>query len=184
MEHKCLSPWKGAAAGGAIVFIWSALSWMVLPWHDKTLNSFSDPAPVVNAVTANAPRSGIYVLRNDSHGQAAPTDPFIFLSIRRAGWGAMGRALALGLLVQMFGAFYWTWILGKIPGLTLRDAALYGLFFGLCVGVLGSMPNWVWWKFSLPFSLLYVADAVIGWTAASVVIARYCQASICALPSR
>jgi hypothetical protein len=77
-----------------------------------------------------------------------------------------------------------TGLMGKIPGLTLKDAVLYGAFFGICVGVLGALPNWVWWKFPLGFSLMYVADAVIAWTAASVVIARWCQASACALPSK
>src|ERR1700674_3198406 len=137
MEHKCLSPWKGALAGGLIAFGWSSISWMALPLHEKALRAFADPAAVVGAVTASAPASGIYLLANDQKGQKAPTDPFIFLVYKKEGWGSMGLAMALALLLQMGGGFFWTWILGKIPGLTLSDAALYGLFFGLCVGLLG-----------------------------------------------
>ena len=140
MEHRCLSPWKGALVGGLIAFSWSAVSWLALPLHNATMNSFPNP-------------------------------------------GQMGPPLLLDLLAQMTGAFFWTWILGKIPGLTLKDAALYGLFFGLAVGVLGTMPNWVWWKFPLPFTLLYVLDAAIAWTLASLAISR-CYAAACALPRR
>ncbi|MEQ1918632.1 MAG: hypothetical protein ABL955_05485, partial [Elusimicrobiota bacterium] len=89
--------------------------------------------------------------------------------------------MALGLLMQMIGAFFWTWILGKIPGLTLKDSALYGCFFGLCLGALGVMPNWVWWKFSLPFTTMYIVDAVVAWTLASMALSR-CYAPSCALP--
>lgn len=145
MNHPCLSPWKGAVAGGLIAFAWSAVSWMVLPFHETALRGFGAPDPV---------------------------------------GGSMGLALLLGLVLQGFGGFWWTWILGKIPGLTLSDAAKYGAMFGLCVGVLGALPNSVWWKFPWGFSLLYVLDAVVAWTIASPVIARWCQASVCALPRK
>lgn len=181
MEHKCLSPWKGAVAGGLIAFLWSSIAWMALPFHNKTIHLFEDAAPVVDALAATAPRSGVYLVSNDPKGQTAPTDPFVFIAYNQKGWGSMGVSMALGLLVQMTGAFFWTWILGKIPGLTGKDAALYGLFFGLGVGVLGNMPHWVWWKFPLDFSLLYVLDAAVSWTLASVVIARFCQATSCKL---
>ncbi len=106
MEHRCLSPWKGAVAGGLIVFAWSAVSWMALPFHDKTISSFGDPAALVNILEAGAPKSGVYILANDPKGQSAPTDPFIFISYEKKGWGSMGRTMTLGLLVQMTGAFF------------------------------------------------------------------------------
>ncbi|MBI3549196.1 MAG: hypothetical protein HY078_09170 [Elusimicrobia bacterium] len=184
MEHKCLSPWKGAVAGGLIAFVWSSISWMALPFHEKTLSEFKDPVATVQMLSANAPSSGAYIVKYDMSGKTMPTGPFVFLSLNREGWGSMGATMALGLAMQMAGGFFWTWILGKIPGLTSKDAALYGCFFGLCVGILGAMPNSVWWKFPWCFSLLYVADAVVSWTVASVVIARFCQASACALPTK
>ena len=118
MEHRCLSPWKGAVVGGVIAFIWLELSGRIMPFHD-------------------APLPAAHVL----------------------------------LLAQGAGAFLWTWILGKIPGLTLKDSALYGLFFGLCVGVLG------------PRTVAGVADAAIARTLASMALSR-CYAAVCALPTK
>lgn len=184
MEHPCLSPWKGAVTGGLIAFAWSAVSWVALPFHELTLKTFADPAPVVDAVAAQAAESGVYILKNDPAGQKAPTDPFLFVAYHKDGWGAMGPSMLLALILQGIGGFTWTWILGKIPGLTMKDAALYGAMFGLCVGVLGALPNSVWWKFSWGFTALYLADSVISWTIASPVIFRWCQASVCALPVR
>lgn len=110
MEHRCLSPWKGAVVGGFIAFACGALS-----------------------------------------GTAT---------------------LPYGLATRMIAAFCWTWILGKIPGLTLKDAALYGLFFGICVGVLGEPQP----------SPVHLADAALAWTLASLALSR-CYARTCALPS-
>ena len=184
MEHKCLSPWKGAVAGGLIAFAWSSIAWMALPFHNQSVRTFADPAAVVTALEANTRGSGVYIVPNDAKGQTAPTDPFVFLSFHKEGWGSMGLSCLAALGLQMIGGFYWTWILGKIPGLTLKDAALYGAMFGVCLGAMGAMPAWAWWKYPFMFSFLYVVDAVVSWTVASVVIAKWCQASVCALPAR
>lgn len=179
-EHPCLSPWKGALIGGLIAFACSSISWMALPFHNKTVTRLADPTAIVNTLQDHA--SGVYVMPNDPAGQTAPTDPFVFIAYEKKGWGSMGRSMVLALLVYGLGAFFWTWILGKIPGLASRDAALYGAFFGLSVAALGVLPNWVWWKFPLGFTLLYAADLVVTWALASVAIARFGRASACALP--
>ena len=182
MEHKCLSPWKGAVIGGLIAFAWSAVSWMALPFHNKTVRMVAAPEAVAAALGGG--ESGVYIGMNDPAGKTAPKAPFVFVSYSTAGWGGMGVSMLLGLLAQGVGGFFWTWILGKIPGLTARDAALYGAFFGLCLGALGAAPNSIWWKFPWPFTLLYALDGVIAWTIASVAIARFGQAAVCALPPR
>lgn len=139
MEHPCLSPWKGAVAGGLIAFAWGGFSWMVLPFH----------GPV-----AVAPGRDLAV------------------------------ALAQALALQCFGAFWWTWVLGKIPGLTTLDAAKYGLMFGTCLATLGVLPGVVWNMLSPRDGVLTALDCVAAWTLASPVIGRWCRASVCALPAR
>lgn len=183
MEHRCLSPWRGAVAGGLIAFAWSAFSWTVLPFHHQAISPFGDPAALVNILEAGSAKSGVFVLANDPKGQTAPTDPFVFVSYKKEGAGSKAAAMGLGLLLQMTGAFFWTWILGKIPGLTIKDSAQYGLFFGLCVGALGILPGSVCWHFPWAFTAMSVADAAIAWTAASMVLSR-CYAPACALPKR
>ncbi len=156
---------------------------MVLPFHNATVHSVDDTSTYSSYLAAAADKPGIYLVGMKAEKTYPTEQPYVFLSSSRTRGSELGRQLALGLLVQMIGAFFWTWILGKIPGLTLKDSALYGLFFGLCVGVLGAMPNWVWWKFPLPFTLLYVADAAVAWTLASLALSR-CYAAACALPSK
>jgi len=82
------------------------------------------------------------------------------------------KAALFALGLQGLGGFYWTWILGKIPGLTAVDAAKYGAMFGVCVAALGVLPPRL------------AVVAVVVWTVASPIIARWGRASACALPGR
>lgn len=60
----------GAVVGGIIVFAWGAVSWMALPWHEATLQRFSNEAQIAVAVRSGAHRDGVYFLPNAHHGEA------------------------------------------------------------------------------------------------------------------
>jgi len=47
-----------------VLFAWGVVSWMLLPWHLATLEKFKDEAKVAQALTANATKSGVYLLPN------------------------------------------------------------------------------------------------------------------------
>ena len=57
----------GGFVGGVVLFVWGAVSWMVLPWHNMTLNTFTDEDKVANVLIANAPVRGIYVYPGEAH---------------------------------------------------------------------------------------------------------------------
>ena len=165
--------------GGLVAFAWSSLSWMVLPFHEKSLTILADPAPLLAALAPQAEKSGVYLAPNHPGGMETP---FLFVAYSKEGWGGMGLTMLAALALYGFGGFWWTWVLGKIPGLTALDSARYGAMFGLALGALGSMPYSVWWKFPFGFSFLYLIDHVVIWSIASPLIARWGQASVCALP--
>src|SRR3989442_1654297 len=54
----------GGILGGLVLFAWGVVSWMLLPWHLATLEKFKDEAKVAQALTANATKSGVYLLPN------------------------------------------------------------------------------------------------------------------------
>src|SRR5437867_7468408 len=54
----------GGLIGGMVLFAWGVVSWMLLPWHLATLEKFKDEAKVAQALTANATKSGVYLLPN------------------------------------------------------------------------------------------------------------------------
>src|SRR5438094_7933582 len=64
----------GGLIGGLVLFAWGVVSWMLLPWHLATLEKFKDEANVAQALTANAPKSGVYLLPNVHKREAEMTE--------------------------------------------------------------------------------------------------------------
>jgi hypothetical protein len=54
-DAKARSIVLGAVLGGVTVFVWSAVSWMLLPWHESSMKSFADEAAVAQVILDNAP---------------------------------------------------------------------------------------------------------------------------------
>ena len=84
----------------------------------------------------------------------------------------MGQAVVLGLSLQILGAFLLSWLLSKTSGLPYRRKVLFAAVFGLAVGLLGAGPNWIWWRFAAGYTLVSIADGIIGWTLAGLVIGK------------
>src|SRR5690348_5584587 len=58
---------KGAVAGAIVVFLWGFVSWMVLPWHEKTFSAFQNEEFVGWTLKENAPTKGIYIAPYCAH---------------------------------------------------------------------------------------------------------------------
>src|SRR5712664_1397786 len=52
----------GAILGGLTAFLWSFISWDLLPWHEKQLRSFQNEDEVIAVIASHAPVSGNYLL--------------------------------------------------------------------------------------------------------------------------
>ena len=52
----------GAALGGIVVFLWSFVSWTVLPWHKVDLLKFTNEEEVASVLARNVKTEGFYSL--------------------------------------------------------------------------------------------------------------------------
>jgi hypothetical protein len=64
----------GSILGAIVLFVWSAIAWMLIPWPGDPLRSFTNEDAVAQAITANAPRSGTYLLPNELKRTPGMTD--------------------------------------------------------------------------------------------------------------
>lgn len=171
----------GTVLGGLTVFAWGALSWMVLPWHEATLQSFADEQAVTAAIRANAPRPGIYVLPGHGHedseaasaaGERMKQGPVMFASVRLSGVDPEAPSLYLkGLLIEMAGALALSALLLTLPGLTYWGRVRTVTLVALIAGLVAHVPEWHWWGFSTAFTLTTILGLVIAWFLAGMVIA-------------
>ncbi len=98
--------------------------------------------------------------------------PFMLASISTHGWGSMGTAMLVGLLTQIAGALLATWLLLKTSGLQYWGRVGFLVVFALTVAVLAHVPYWNWWHFSTSYTAVALADLLIGWFLAGLVIAK------------
>jgi hypothetical protein len=180
---------KGAVPGGLAVFVWSFISWMVLPWHNAQFHKFTDEAATAAVIRANAPQAGLYILPNPDKGgvgmetgmEQKRAGPFIFASVRPGRYDfSFPVLLFLTLLVQIIVAFIITALL-----LTTRPMGYWArVLFVALVATAGAMlvhlPNWLWWEFPGAATAIGILDIAIGWFIGGLVIAAIARPSAAA----
>lgn len=176
-------------AGAVILFVWQAVSWMLLPWHTMTLNGFDNESAVATVLQFNAPEDGIYVLPNPQNMGENETEeeatirredtrrlmengPFIFMSIRGDGNAMSARHFIFSFVMLFAGAFIFSWLLAQTTGLPYGKKVAFIALAALGAGLIAVTPNWNWWGFSTSFVLVEIIDMVIGWTLAGLAIAK------------
>lgn len=173
----------GGVLGGMILFLWSAVSWMALPWHRASIHPLLQQNVVDVVLAANAGGKGIYVLPS-FHEKTAPGQkvisahekmqkgPFAFIAYSPQGTGPMQKNMIASFLIQTAAAALVTGLLllARIGNYWKRLAFI--LLFALAAGVAGHLPHLIWWGFALPFTLLEIADLLAGWFLAGLVIAK------------
>lgn len=173
----CSNCIKTGIVGGIILFIWSAISWMVLPWHMTTLNAFTNENAVVQAVKANASQSGIYVLpfkqMDAKQDQSTQKIPQVFASVNFNGMdSSMAKPMFIGLIGLVITAILAAWLLSKTGGLNYFGRIGFVLVFALAGSLMTNIPYWNWFAFDTNYTLVIIADTLIGWFLAGLVMAK------------
>ena len=169
---------KGGVLAGIVLFIWSAVTWMALPWHKTTLNSFTNEKAVVEVIKVNATKSGMYFL--PAKGMEATdqkfTGPMIFTSIHLEGMPpSMAMQMLTGLIGEIIAAMFVGWLLLKTSGLNYFQRVGFVVVFAIAASIVADLGNWNWFAFDTNYTLVLIADTVIGWFLAGLVLAKFCR---------
>lgn len=178
----------GTVFGGLTAFLWSFISWSVLPWHEKQLHSFQNEDEVTAVIASHAPASGNYLLPTGPPEEGLTADqkkaaeeirtqkmekgPLVFAAVRKEGFGSFPKVLLTQLLCQMFAALLLTWMLLQTTGLAYVRRVAFLATAGLAASVIADLPNWNWWAFSGAYTAVNVIDYTLTWLLAGLVIAR------------
>jgi hypothetical protein len=172
----------GTIVGGVILFVWGAVYHAVLPFSNQAFLAFSNEDAVMQAITAGAPRSGVYFLpyipqdRGDEAMKAAEEKmargPFALASVRVGPMASLGVLLGTQFVAHLLEAFLLT-----LPLLQARPPSYGGrILFLVAVALTGwlalSVPSWNWYSFSTGYILAELADVGIGSALAGLALAR------------
>jgi hypothetical protein len=180
----------GTIVGAIVLFVWSAIAWMFIPWPGEPLRSFTNEEAVLQAIKANAPRSGNYLLPIEPKRPPGMTSeqykaleqvamekmsqgPMIFASVRLEPMGSMGRYLVIGFLTQLVLALLATWLLLQTRGLSYAGRVGFLTAIGVLIFVGGHLDEWNWWSFSNAYIAMQLGAIVIGWVLAALLISKF-----------
>jgi len=174
--------------GGLLVFIWSAISHMVLPIGAmglKTIPSSEDA--VLTALKSNIQQPGLYFMPGYDMSRK-PTEaeqtafnakyeagPTAFLVYHPTGqkpmspWQLIRQAL-FNILCGLIAAFI---ISTTVASLTTRGVMV--MLMGLFAWLAFSVPHWNWYRFPAAFTIGEGLDEVIGWLLGGFLIAWLLQ---------
>lgn len=172
--------------GAIIVFVWTGLSWMVFPWHNWDVKAFKDEGKVISeTLKAQTSGDGIYMIpycdpkdakneeKQKEWQQKAKQGPFAYMIVKPDGvkWEmkiALGIQFGICLLVAIMAAF----LLGLSRTTSLIGRAWFVTFVVTVGAVLTQLSNWNWWGVPTTATLVNIADVIIAWYFAGLVMAR------------
>ena len=180
---------KGGLIGAVVLFLWSMISWELIPWHTAGFSSFRDENEVARVVSANVGAPGLYTIPGmpmkpglgPDERKAAEAEmvkrmkegPGVFMAVRPQGMKSMATPMVVEFLICLAGALLLTWLLQRSTARTHSARAQFAVVSCLLAGVLSSLPEWNWWGFSLMYALVGIADLMIGGLLAGLAISRF-----------
>jgi hypothetical protein len=169
----------GALVGGAVAWIWGAISWAVLPWHHATFLRFSAEEEFASAIAAHCPRSGVYGLpapprrepgmseqmRNAADRAAAArmqAGPIVTAIVQRDGFGSVPAAMVRAFVIDAAVAAVITWMLLRIDHRSYADTTLFATAVGGAAALICRVTDWNWHGYSTAYTMVCAADHVVG----------------------
>jgi hypothetical protein len=179
----------GTILGAVVLFVWSALAWMIIPWPGEPLRHFTSEDAMVAAIKANVPRSGNYLIPNEPERLPGMTEeqyqkamkdaedrmnngPMVFAAVRLEPV-SMAKAMVVGFLTNVIAVFLACVLLLQTDRLSYRGRVLFVAGLGLLVFLAGHLDEWNWWGFSNAYTMMQLGALVIGWILSGLVIAKF-----------
>src|SRR3989442_8569046 len=139
----------GSVLGAIVLFVWSAIAWMLIPWPGEPLRTFTNEDAVAQAIKANVPRSGNYLLPNEPKRTPGMTNEQ-YQKMEQEAADRMSRGPVIFAAVRLEPIIF--------------------------VG--GHLDEWNWWSFSNAYIAMQAGAIVIGWLLASFVMAAVVRGKV------
>lgn len=180
----------GALTGGAVFFVWSAISWMALPWQRAVYKPFTDEEAIAQVIGTHAPESGMYGLPAEPKYPPAATKeqraaidqaawdkiqkgPTVTAVVKYGGFAPLPQMLAVALVTYCIVAGLFGWMLSHTSGLSYVERVGFVTVAGLAAGIICRVPDWNWHQYPLNHMLVQIANLAIGWLLAGLALAYF-----------
>jgi hypothetical protein len=181
MKRKIIS----LIIGTLILFIWNAISWMVLPFHSNTLNSIPDNALNTELLQEHLLKDGVYHypgFPKEDTPQALSvmekgieTGPRITLMVFKRGKTELFSMLSfLGSVAFNFVTVLLLYFLIQISRVqTTKSILLMTLFVALIISFASDLAQMNWYLFPLDYTILNILDHLIPFLLIGLLFCKY-----------
>ncbi|OGU01002.1 MAG: hypothetical protein A2085_08635 [Gemmatimonadetes bacterium GWC2_71_10] len=167
--------WQPILLSAALVFIWSAVSWTLLPWHNAEWKGLPNHDAVRTAIKTAGFAAGLYMFPwvDDPKARRSPEamakfaeGPSGMVTLLQPGPMSMGGMMTKSLLFNLIVSVFVAYVVSHAFGANLATAS-YGSVFRIagCVAFMsyafGTVPDSIWFGKPWKSWLLVAVDAVI-----------------------
>ncbi|MBI3449858.1 MAG: hypothetical protein HY049_13200 [Acidobacteria bacterium] len=180
----------GVTLAALVFFVWSAISWMALPWQRGVFKEFRDEEKVAQFLADEAPTTGIYGLPAEPRYPVGSTKeqrdaidqivwnkmqsgPLVFAVVSRERFAPFPKMLAIALVGNVAVSLIFGWMLRNTTGLGYGERVVFILLGGVAAGISCRIPDWNWHKFPWNHTLINIASLAIGWLLSGLVLAGF-----------
>jgi hypothetical protein len=168
---------------GVVVFVWSALDHMLLPFGHMGVRRLPQEDATMAALKASIPEGGLYVFpgmdmekKMTSEGYKAFEARFVagptgLLVISPGGESPMmPRQLTTELLTDVVAGCIAAWVV-SLTAAPFGRRALLVMLLGVFAWLSVSLSHWIWYHFPFPYILAEGIDQIVGWLLGGLAIA-------------
>lgn len=175
----------GAVVGGFILFMWSVLAWVILPFNQQSIHKIPNEDFVITALQFNLPDKGLYLFpkRPGMSGDQASMDTWeqktkrgpigIIIYNPMGADPMMPSQMVVGLILDILTALVITWFLLRSTAAASSYIARvsYCGMFGIFVSAFTHLMNWNWMGYPADFTFTLIIDGIVGCLLAGLGIA-------------
>jgi hypothetical protein len=180
---------KAVILGAIAVFVWNAISWTVLPWHNATMHTLPNEQVVMDMLSDTGIPSGVYYfpgMPEDQGGQLSSEEmtqqwlerhrrgPLGLLFYHSSGMEPMQMStFVVGFIIMLISALLVAFLLNmgveQMPGYGQR--LMFATVVGIFAAFVSHVSMWNWFYFPAGYTLVNFFDMVISWFIGGLVIA-------------
>ncbi len=180
----------GGLIGGAILFLWSFVAWVLLPLHSSTLHGIPNEDAVIATLQQSLDHTAVYMFpHNPGMGSDAATQSAWEEKMRRGPAGLiiytpvgsdpmMTKQMVVGLILDILAALLVAWLLTRSTAFGssyLTRVSFCGLF-ALFLTLFDHLSMWNWMGYPGDFTIGLILDSFIGLLLAGCGIAAVVKA--------
>ncbi|MFC2173258.1 hypothetical protein ACFLU6_11595 [Acidobacteriota bacterium] len=175
--------------GALVLFIWSFISHVAIPWYPMTMGNFSNEDAVGFVISKSTVSSGIYVYPGMEHRpgmtkeesktamerqmEKSKKGPVVFAAVNTKGITSWTPHLAVSFAINLITALLVSLLLLKAGFATYWSRVFCSVLIGFITFVVVHLQYWNWYSFNNGFTFVSGLDTVVGFFLMGLLVARF-----------